>query len=164
MVSITYQFGAVSKPFCFHSPKYLTVLFACVGFPLWMIYLGKRKTSADQAEFYALAFDAATMFITKTVVGGMICTDYTDREYIVMENVDVAVGRIVAAGDEVYLSSTGFTVLAGAAAAATYSSSSSSWSGTSTATTAVAAAVAEGSGSPGWSSGSRSARAWCLAS
>lgn len=92
----------------------------------YLRYLGSYKTSADQAEFYALAFEAATMFITKNIAEGMICTDYTDREYIVMRNITLTEIQSVAVGDAVYMTSDDFALRASgedfdaAAAAATW--------------------------------------------
>ena len=87
------------------------VITALVVFPLWMDYLGKTRTSVEQAEFIVLAYETVAMFMTNNLVGGFICTDYTDRTYVVMENVALRVDQILAGGaspgDKVYITDAG---------------------------------------------------------
>eukprot|EP01043_Picozoa_sp_COSAG02_P017721 COSAG02_NODE_809_length_16922_cov_11.295013_13_plen_1654_part_00 len=83
------------------------VICSCVLFPWHMRRLGVKKTSADQAAFVVIAFEAAAMFTIKNIAGGLICTDYSDRHFVTMQSV---IGNPdFEAGAAVYLTTEGFT-------------------------------------------------------
>ena len=86
------------------------VLFACVFSPWWMRRLGVKKTSADQAAFVQLAYEAAAMFVIKKLTGGLICTDYSTTHFVAMQNITVGVNESIEAGQPVYMTADGFSI------------------------------------------------------
>jgi hypothetical protein len=74
-VDLSFMDVPTVKPF--YTQFVLSVLAAVVIFPGYMSFLGRRRTAADQAAFVHLGFEAAAMFLTKQLVGGLICTDYS---------------------------------------------------------------------------------------
>ena len=84
----------LSIPFPTVNPFYTefvpSVLAGAVLFPAYMTYLGLYKTAADQAGFVHLGFEAAAMFLTKQVASGLICTDYSDRDFVRLHNLSLA--------------------------------------------------------------------------